>query len=268
MRRNCFITIGLALLIAAWAQIAVAQNVIGSGVVGDAKPHGGGASGWCGLVPQGGIVNCWPMDTANTSSVLATDTVGGKNATLNNITLNGSGPTGSPNLNNAIVCNGSTSHGDTPGLASSTSPPRSAFSVVYWINPTGLGASGNQRIIANDHTGGADNNGISWYYAVGGLDMVEFVGNGTTSVNVAAPASTNTWTMMTVTYDGTTLTPYAGTTAGTPVTLAGPVATPTNALGFCYNPAYAGDFFGGMLAGIAVYNRALTSGEVTAINGL
>jgi hypothetical protein len=42
MRRSSFVTIALALLIAAWAQLAAAQNVVGSGVIGDAKPHGGG----------------------------------------------------------------------------------------------------------------------------------------------------------------------------------------------------------------------------------
>jgi concanavalin A-like lectin/glucanase superfamily protein len=237
--------------------------IIGGGFI---CPPAAAASNWCTLIPQSGLVNCWPYDTAHTTSGTATDLIGSKNSTQTNVTLNGSGP--STNLNNAAVFDGSTSHGDTPGPASSTPPPRAAFSVVYWINPTGLGASGNQRVIANDHTGGADNNGIAFYYATG-ADVIEmFVGNGTTSLNAVTTAPTNTWTMITLTYDSTTLIPYVGTTAGTSITLAGPVATPTNALGFGYNPAYAGDFYGGMLAGVAVYNRALTSGEITTINGL
>lgn len=224
------------------------------------------SGGWATLIPQSGLVNAWPFDTANTTTSSATDTIGAKNATLTAVTLNGSGP--SANLNNAAIFNGSTSHGDTPGPASSTPPPRSAFSIVYWINPTGLGASGSQRVIANDHTGGADNNGIAFYFGVSNTQINMFVGNGTSAPNPVEVITLNTWTMITLTYDGTTLTPYKGSTAGAPVTLAGPVGVPSNALGFGYNPAYAGDFFAGMIAGVAIYNRVLTSMEVTTINAL
>ena len=49
-------------------------------------------------------INCWPFDAAHTTTSVATDVVGGKNATLSNVTLLGSGPT--TNLNNAGVFNG------------------------------------------------------------------------------------------------------------------------------------------------------------------
>jgi hypothetical protein len=69
----------------------VAQSVIGGGVWGDAKPASG-VTGWCSKIPQSGLVNCWPFDSTYTTSSTATDPIGGKNATLTNVTLNGSGP--------------------------------------------------------------------------------------------------------------------------------------------------------------------------------
>lgn len=125
--------------------------------------------------------------------------------------------------------------------------------------------------MANDHTGGADNNGISFFYGSGNQNMNNEIGNGTASINASTSASTfpvNAWTMATVTYDGTSAISYSGTTARSTFTLAGPIATPTNPLGFCYNPEYSGDFFAGKIAGIAIYNRARSSSEIATINGL
>jgi hypothetical protein len=197
------------------------------------------ASNWCGLIPQSGLVNCWPYDTANTTTSTATDVVGGKNSTQLNVTLNGSGP--SANLNNAAVFNGTTSHGDTPGPASSTPPPRAAFSVVYWVFPQAVGAFGS--VIANDNSGGADNNGIRFFYQGGTATIHQFAGNGTTSADLATAVTFNAWTMQTVTYDGTTLISYLNSTAVSTLALAGPIATPTNALGFGYDPAAGGWIF-------------------------
>jgi hypothetical protein len=39
-------------------------------------------------------------------------------------------------------------------------------------------------------------------------------------------------------------------------------------LAFGFNPAYSGDFWAGMMTGVAIWNRALTSGEVASIAAL
>lgn len=222
-----------------------------------------GASGWCSLIPQSGLVNCWPMDTANTTVVAgsgtATDVIGGKNATLSNMSpLNGSGP--SANLNNAIVCNGTSSRGDT----SLAGMPTAAFSVVMWVNTS---SAANGRAMANDHTDN-DNKG---FQAIVGAQALLWLGNGTSASNASAGAiSSATWTMASWTYDATNIKGYKNATLNATIPFTGPVAASAGAvpISFCVNPAYNGDWYPGMIAGVAIYNRALTSGELTTINGL
>ena len=218
----------------------------------------GGATGWCSKIPQSGLVNCWPYDTANTTSGTATDVVGGKNATLVNVTLAGSGP--SSNLNNAAVFNGTTSTGQTT-LAN---VPTAAFSIVIWIKP--VAATANPRIFTNDHTD-SDNKGFQ--FRAGGSCAID-IGNGSTRSTATNFSSLvgGTWSMCTATYDGTNAIMYFNTNAGSSAAFTGPVAAGTNNAAFGFNPAYSGDFFNGNIAGTAIYNRALSSGEVTTINGL
>jgi hypothetical protein len=52
------------------------------------------------------------------------------------------------------------------------------------------------------------------------------------------------------------------------VPFTGPIGTPTNNIRFGYDPAYSGDFYQGLIAGVVIYTRALTSGEVSTTNGL
>jgi hypothetical protein len=247
----------LALAILSWCSLAYGQtNIIGGGVWGDVK-RSAGVSGWCGLIPQSGLVNCWPYDTAHTTSGTATDVIGSKNSTQTNVTLNGSGP--STNLNNAIVCNGTSSRGDT-ALANL---PTAAFSLVMWVNTS---TTANGRIIANDHTDN-DNNGFE--VNVSTSNTVLYLGNGTTAVPTGTGGfSAATWTMITYTYDGTTVRAYVNATTGGTASFTGPVSAGTNNVSFCVNPSYNGDWYPGMIAGVAIFNRALSAGEVTTINGL
>jgi hypothetical protein len=217
-------------------------------------------SGWASLIPQTGLVNAWPFDTANTTTSTATDPIGGSNATLTSVTLNGSGPNAL--LNNAGVFNGSSSHGDTtaPNL------PASAFTVTYWVNADAAIATG-ARVMANDHTD-ADNKGFQ-ILAVTVTDWGFDVGNGTTFAAQTAPVtSQSAWHMVTFTWDGTTLASYTDAVAGGTTTFTGPVGTATNNLSFGFNPAYSGDFCNMMIAGVAIYNRAITGTEVTTIFNL
>lgn len=231
-----------------------------TGAGGTPKPATSGISGWCGLISQSGLQNCWPFDTAHTTTAVATDVVGGENATLANVTLAGAGP--GANLNNAGVFNGSSSIGAT----SLANLPAAAFTLVLWVK---AGTTGG-RIMANDHTD-EDNKGFQIIYSPGSPNNVTGnFGNGATNTNNAAnPVPTNTWTMVSFTYDGTTVASYIGSTfVGNVGPMAGPIAAGTNNIAFGYNPAYSGDYFAGSIAGIAIWSRELSSAEISAIAGL
>jgi hypothetical protein len=103
-----------------------------------------GFSGWTGLIPQSGLVSAWPFDTAYTTTGTATDPVGGKNATLTAVTLNGSGPT--THLNNAGGFNGSSS----TGITTLAGPSTANFTISFWLWQSSI-VSG-QRSMANSHT--------------------------------------------------------------------------------------------------------------------
>lgn len=70
------------------------------------------------------------------------------------------------------------------------------------------------------------------------------------------------------TYDGTSVKGYKNTMGGSSVAFTGPLAAGTNNISFCVNPAYNGDWYNGMIAGVAIYNRTLSSSEIATINGL
>jgi hypothetical protein len=215
-------------------------------------------SGWANLIPQTGLTNAWPWDTANTTSSTATDPIGSQNATLTSCTLNGSGPNAL--LNNAGVFNGTSSHGDTAANIA-----LSAFSLTTWFN-LNAGIANGAREMADDHTD-SDNKGFQILYTGGNITF--HLGNGTTFTNLGQALATGAWHMVTYTYDGTTLLQYMdGVVSGTTGPLAGPVGTPTNNISFGFNPAYSGDFAAMMIAGTALYNRVLTGAEVTTIFNL
>jgi hypothetical protein len=252
--RKLLLTLWIALAITVSTSAFAQLSMTGVGGAGD-PAGGGGGSGWCSKIPQSGLVHCWPFDTANTSGSTATDTVGAKNATLTSVTLNGSGP--STNLNNAGVFNGTSSTGTTT-LAN---VPTAAFSIVTWVKPTATGTGG--RYMANCHTD-SDNNG---FQLENSSTWVADIGNGTTFAADSTNTSSTAWGMVTWTYNGTTITAYLNAAAQNTSTLTGPLTGCATNIAFGFNPAYSGDFFGGLIAGVAIYNRALSSSEVTTING-
>lgn len=228
--------------------------LIGVGSAGGAAPP---ASGWCGKIPQSGLVNCWPFDTVNTTTSVATDVIGGKNATLSNVTLAGSGP--SSNLNNAGVFNGTSSIGATT-LANL---PTTTFSLVMWINTN---TNNGGRAIANDHTDG-DDNGFQVITSAGFSSQL-YLGNGSSNVSTNANGlPSDTWTMMSWTWDGTTMTGYSGGSSTSSSTFSGPITAGSGDVTFGSIPGGLA-FYTGQIAGVAIYNRVLTPTEIATINGL
>jgi hypothetical protein len=202
-------------------------------------------------------VAAWPFDTTYTTTSVATDPIGEKNATLTAVTLNGSGST--THLNNAGVFNGTSS----TGITTLAGPSTATFTISFWLSQTAFTGG---RSIANSHTD-ADNNGFQ-FLGAGGFQVGDF-GNGSskTTVNFGAP-TTSAWHMFTITYDGVNLLGYVDGVAGSPTAFTGPMTNGVANLAFGFNPAYSGDFWAGMMAGVAIWNRALTSGEVASIAAL
>lgn len=245
------------LFIAAQAQ----DTCIGCGVTGMFKPSGG--TGWCGLVPvQGSLVNCWPFDTAHSSSATVQDVTGGKNATMSNFSLVGSGP--STNLNNAGSFNGTSSIGTTT-LANL---PTSAFTLNIWLNPNSGGGGGN-RPLANCHPA-SNSEGFELLAGGSGNQATLYIGNGTLNVQAVTGGSltAGSWSMVTFAYNGATLTPYLNASAGTPGALTGPLVNCSTDVAFGYDPAYSGDYYNGYIAGVAFWNTALTGAQITTLHGL
>lgn len=223
---------------------------------------GGGSLGWCGQILQTGLVNCWPFDTNHTTSSLAKDVIGGKDATMSNFSLNGSGP--GTNLNNAGVFNGTS----TKGTTSLANVPTSAFSVGMWVfltTDTGAG------FIFNNGNPNDANKGFMIEQPNGFFALQAYSGNGTTTTLVQSGAfSSSAWHCFVVTYDGTTLTPYIDSSAGSTGPLTSPlVNNGTNTIGFGEQmPPDSGNWYANKLAGVVIYNSALSAGAVSTFCGI
>ena len=133
------------------------------------------------------------------------------------------------------------------------------FTLDAWVYPT---SSGSRRIIstltsASPWTG----------FTLGQSSANEFyvvLGDGTStqrSVNEPAAHAFNQWYHVVATYDGTTLRLYVnGTQVGTPLACSY-VATTSNAT--LVGRDLPGDYWGGKLDEVAIYNGALSSTQIT-----
>lgn len=222
-----------------------------------------GPSGWAGLIRQSGLIHAWPCDTANTTTSLAKDVVGGKDATLYNCTLNGSGP--SSNLNNAVnFARSSSAYGDT-GLSVL---PTTAFSIVAWVYIASN--TGYMRMFSTGDVG-SNSKGVSLEYEDGTNHKgIWRIGNGTT--NTAVNTETNdvpvgTWVMLTVTFDGTNVRIYTNGSHDPPWpgTIAGPMSLSGNNLLFGNTPGGPNDFLDGKLTGMAMWDVAISATDVSDI---
>jgi hypothetical protein len=229
---------------------------------------GSGGTEWCGLIPaQGNLLNCWPYDTAHSTSSTVTDVTGGKNASMSNFSLNGSGPTGSPNLNNAGSFNGSSTIGTTslPGL-----PLTGPYTLAMWIKTAGT--SGFPVPMTNDANTTASNNGFQVRLNTGSTsapDLFTGYGSGFNTVGYNGGNYTaGSWNLLVWTFDGsTTMIPYVNATSNGSFTINGSFTSGSTNVTFGYAPGYGG-YYNGLLAGVGIWNVVLTSTQITTLNGL
>lgn len=145
----------------------------------------------------------------------------------------------------------------SPSLGSTFSSPSSAHSYSAWIYPTSL--SGYNWIIQN----GLNNSGTSMI--LNGANLCFFIQGGNNQTTSSATLTVNTWTMVTVVYNG----------AGSVSFYKNGVLSNSNSASWTesvagtntYIGSYIGavHFFDGKIDEVGAWNRALTATEVTEL---
>ena len=162
------------------------------------------------------------------------------------------GVTGPTGFGQAIQLNGSNQHIDLANTAQSYT----AFTLDAWV----LGGNGG-RLMANSHTD-VDNRGFQFFANSSGFSFN--IGNGSTNVSTSVSTSTAIWHHVVNTYDGSNVKMYVDGILVDTKALVGTIPSNTS-ISIGYNPTYQGDYSNATIAGVAIYNRALSAGEVSAL---
>jgi hypothetical protein len=229
----------------------------------------------------------YPMNDAAGSGNVQDTSGSGQTGEAVNVTQGATAPGVFPqpvqNVTNSALCAQFT--GDSYILGPTLPQNLSAYTISVWVNNNGLGYGGqNMRLIANDHpqatnrgidlyiggTGSSDNTkGVIYAQAVNlaGNAMVQAVSNSSLGAN-----GWTGWHMITMTWNGSTITLYvdgvAQTTTGSTARYWYGAST-TQDTSFGFNPQYGGDYFQGYMAnGYAIVDAYLTSVEITALYGV
>ncbi len=212
-------------------------------------------SNTAGSIPTAGLIGYWNFD--ENSGSIAHDTSGsGYNATLTGAVWT----TGK--INSGLSFNGSTNYGVTPNIALGNT-----FSISTWVSPTVTSQGGYVRILETQYYGGMylgmDASGSKYKF---------IVNNGAGSSGSCGAAFgcaqggtvTSGWHLLTATFDGATATLYVDNAVVATDTFTAPANT--------NYPLYIARYYGGngynwngAMDEVRLYNRALTSAEVSAI---
>jgi hypothetical protein len=218
-------------------------------------------SGYQGILQAQSPVGYWKLDEL--SGTTAADSSGNNHpGTYTGVTLNQSGPI--PSSNQAVSFPGPTSY-VTVLDNSSIDITNTGLSISLWVYPTsntnyqGMVAKGNG-------TGG----GYPYLFALnsGTLNPSLYMTgiNGTWANSMTTPLTLNAWNHVTVTYDGVSSLKYYlnGSPAGSYTVGAGPILNTNRPLeiGTMIDNGYP---FHGKLDEVAIFNRELTSTDVSSI---
>jgi glucose/arabinose dehydrogenase/chitodextrinase len=200
--------------------------------------------------PVSGLMAAYAFNEASGATV--SDASGnGNTGTINGATRTTQGRYGSAlsfdGLSNLVVIN-----------ASSTLNVTSAMTLEAWVFPT-VAQSGWRTILQREvdayflnagHTGG------SGWPAGGGT-----LGGNVTFVGATAANPLNTWTHVALTYDGSLLRLYVNGNLVASQPASGTIQTNSSPLRIGGNVPY-GEFFGGLIDEVRIYNRALSQAEI------
>jgi hypothetical protein len=209
---------------------------------------GGGGS-----PPTAGLVGYWNFDEG--SGGIAHDTSGGGH----NGPVNGAAWTAGK-INTGLTFNGSSNNVITPAIALG-----GAFSVSAWVNPSVIPQIGYVRIAETNYASGfylgTDTTGTKYKLIVNGGAGV----TGTCGYGCAEGGTiTSGWHLVTATFDGATARLYVDNAVAGSDTFTAP--SNTN-LPLYIGISYVGSGYGwnGTIDEVRLYNRALSSAEVSAI---
>ncbi len=207
-----------------------------------------------------GMVGWWKLDEASGTS--AADSSG----TGNNGTYNSSGVTHTSSVSStinfsdpeAVTLNGSTGY---VTLGTTSFPANNApQSISLWFKGTPV-AGTNQNMIALINASGASANQVGFR----DTNLVVWSYGGTALVSTTAP-SDGLWHQLIYTYDGVTDSLYLdGTLKSSSTTAVHQTGAPAAAYLGTYAPN--SEMWNGSLDDVRIYNRALTSGEISLLAG-
>ena len=194
-----------------------------------------------------------------------TGTAVGSSTGQNCAIFSGSGNWGTGKINSGGVFNGSSDHVDTASFNNKVN--WASISVQAWVKTTDI--TSYPRIVANAWTDSA-NTGFELWELETDNKFAWTVGNGTTNQSAYqnSAMSFDTWYHVVGTYDGANVKLYVnGTLQTTQPALTGSIALSTYAVGIGYEPPFNSAFVNGSIDEVALWDRALTQTEVTALYG-
>lgn len=145
----------------------------------------------------------------------------------------------------------------------------SPYTLEAWVYPTrNPGANNFTGIFDRESNPGSGRDGYNIYFLGSATTDTFFFAerfvagtNGNTSVTLNQSVSVNNWHHIVATYNGTTLTLYRnGSSVGTPATTTGNITNTSKSLTIGVR---GGNYFGGRISNAKIYNRALSTQEIT-----
>jgi fibronectin type 3 domain-containing protein len=211
------------------------------------------ANATVGAAPPAGLVAAYGMD-AGSGTTLVDQSGNGNNGTISNATWSASGKFGS-----ALSFNGTNASVTIPD--SNSLDATTGLTIEGWVKPTTSGGGAFRTMAVKETSGNlvyglyvnSDSNRPQSQVTVGAPKLLD----GTSAV------PTGSWTHLAMTFDGTTERLFVNGTQVSSVAIAGSIATSTGALKIGGNSIW-GEWYGGLIDELRVYNRALSASEITA----
>jgi hypothetical protein len=208
----------------------------------------------------------WQLN--ETSGTTATDSSGHSNTgTYVGTYTHNVSAAGASLLSNGVTLDGSTGYINVPTITQINTG--GLFSVEVWINGKNVGGSTNGRILATDHTdinakgfqlvSGSSNNDIWFDIGVSGSPAVY----SPSYLQLNNFWNNNGWNHLVATYNGSYISLYINAILVSQTAATGTIVTPGYNLNIGRNPAYTGDYYGGTISNVAIYNSALNSTQIT-----
>lgn len=184
----------------------------------------------------------------------------GNNGTAASVTFN-QASTGITGQSSALL------NGTSSTLAFPVNPYGiSQLTVSAWFNSNGNSITGSPCLIANTNETGSSS-GFAVFFSSGG-QLTATIGNGTTDASITSSAapSAKGWNHVALVLSAGTATLYLNGASAGSATLAGTVApglSKTTSVG--YNVVNAGNYYPGLVQGIAIMETAMNAAEAAAL---